>query len=58
MSKWVQDIGETANKALTDWYNVKASFCISDQAKRKRWGWVTVGEGPPPEWSGDTDEVK
>lgn len=38
MSKGVQEKGVIANKALTDWYNVKASFCISDQAKRKRWG--------------------
>lgn len=55
LSKWVQEIGVIANKALTDWYNVKASFCISDPAKCKRWGWVTVGEGPPPEWSGNTE---
>lgn len=38
MGKRVQEIGVIANKALTDWYNVKASFCISDQAKCKRWG--------------------
>ncbi len=38
MSEWVQEIRVIANKALTDWYNVKASFCISDQAKYKRWG--------------------
>ena len=35
---WVQEIVVMANKALTDWYNVKASFCISDPAKCKRWG--------------------
>lgn len=43
-----QEIGVIANKALTDWYNVKASFCISDPAKCNRWGWVTVGGGASP----------
>lgn len=38
MSKWVQEIRVIANKGLTYWYNVKASFCISEPAKCKRWG--------------------
>lgn len=45
MSIWVQEVRVMANKGLTDWYNVKASFCITDPAKCKRWGWVTMGGG-------------
>lgn len=35
MSEWVQEIQVIMNKALTDWYDVNASFCISEQGKQE-----------------------